>query len=682
MYGMLFQRVISDRSHLASYYTMPEAAALIAAMATPRPNDPVYSRNNISKYRVADFACGTGLLLLSVYKQLIFNHDASKPNARRKLSAGTLHKKIMEQCIVGLDVLPIAAHLTVSSLAMMFPTQIFDDTNVKTLPIGRRAGDSPTDTAKKGKTVDYRLGSCELIVPNRETLDQDVKPVSGKDVQDDWWDPKYMHHFVEDGSCDLVVMNPPFVGNTTHTGKHEGETMPAWAAFDTTYQDQKTMSKRATEIFRNTCSNGNAGIGTYFMVIADKKAAKDGTLAIVLPSTIAKGDAWKKTRKMMEDGYGDIVVVSIADRRITQKTRSFSSDTEMGEIILLGKKRSSLSGLERPRGLFVSLSRKPASALEAAWIGNAITSADSASVDRLESERGGTSLAMGDVRLGSMLTCPLEDLWFFVSVADPFMEQLAYGLGAGRHTKCKFADAGSLFKVGKGHRDIAGSGLRGPFIRMKIRGNPKYAALWNNVQKQQTRMVVPPDTQLEPKPDATDEYIDSIWKKASRVHINVNPRFNANSLVAAYTKRKVLGGSTWPSILMEERYEKPFVAWCNSSMGIVCYWLMAGKQQLGRGRASRSTIPYMQCPDFTKMDDADIADLSRIFDEYGKLTFDRINNLWKDETRIEMDSKIARVLGADLDLDDLRRRLCVEPSISGGESDKALFDGSAQYGPQ
>lgn len=53
---------------------------------------------------------------------------------------------------------------------------------------------------------------------------------------------------------------------------------------------------------------------------------------------------------------------------------------------------------------------------------------------------------------------------------------------------------------------------------------------------------------------------------------------------------------------------------------------------------------------------------------FGALRAKRLNrvmNLWKDETRIQIDGKVLKILGIDADLDALMRRLCREPAIHG-----------------
>ncbi|MDA8001150.1 MAG: hypothetical protein MPL62_07655 [Alphaproteobacteria bacterium] len=668
MYGKLLQKVIVDRDNLASYYTRPASAALISKLAIPGINHPVY-QGNIEEYKIADFACGTGLLLTSAYRQLLFNYEASFPN---KISINCLHKILMENCFIGLDVLPIATHLAVSSLAMMFPTEIFGDTKVKTIPIGLQ--DTKTIYVKKRNMKNkirkimkyYRLGSLDLIKNDNTTLLPSVKVVRGqKNSTDQPWSIEESHHRVSDESCNLIIMNPPFVRPTNHAGKHkekEGEekAAPAWAAFGASKEDQIEMGKLASKKFKETNAHGHAGLASYFIAVCDKKITKNGTMALIIPATISGSESWEKTRMLLKDNYR-ITVISIAKSQITAKERAFSSDTEMGEVMLIATKQSKKQSKTSPRGLFVSIFECPKSILDAQQIGDIIK--NSSGVDKLETGNGGTRLRIGNTQVGNMLDCPIKDNWMFVNVTDPILEQISYKI---YH---KLPTLRTIGKMGPDSQMFIGKRQGGPFTKSKINiklKNIKYPALWNNKQKEQMQIEVPPDMMLIPKKTAEKSHIDEMWNTASYVHININPRYTANRLIASYTTIPAIGGRTWPSVLIDKKYEKALVIWCNSTYGLLCYWSLTGKQQLGRGMTSRIAVLNLAIPNFKKMNKKDLDLMSKIYDKYHKTKLDRIKNLWKDEIRISIDNEIGNILNINLNMDEIRIRLCMEPSISGG----------------
>ena len=65
--GRIFQRLIADRKYLATFYTLPASAALLAQLAVNKMDRVEWGdADAIGKLRVADFACGTGALLSAV----------------------------------------------------------------------------------------------------------------------------------------------------------------------------------------------------------------------------------------------------------------------------------------------------------------------------------------------------------------------------------------------------------------------------------------------------------------------------------------------------------------------------------------------------------------------------------------------------------------------------------------
>ena len=74
--GRIFQTLIADRKYLATFYTLPASAALLARLAVAKMEGVDWSdAKAIGKLRIADFACGTGTLLSSVYEQIAARHE-------------------------------------------------------------------------------------------------------------------------------------------------------------------------------------------------------------------------------------------------------------------------------------------------------------------------------------------------------------------------------------------------------------------------------------------------------------------------------------------------------------------------------------------------------------------------------------------------------------------------------
>jgi hypothetical protein len=410
--GTVFQRLVADRKFLATFYTGPSAAALLAALALPKaPWGENYDR--VTDFAVADFACGTGTLLSAAYRRIcqLYEHAGGNSEA--------IHPHMMERGLVGADVMPMSVHLTASMLASAHPTVQFSGTRLFTLPYGRQP-----DRA-------YTLGSLDLLAEDRHiqplfrtSAPTQVMGMGQEEVQ--------QRLDIGVGECDLVIMNPPFTRPTNHEGLHSEIPNPAFAAFGADPEEQAQMAKLAKRLGRATCANGNAGVASYFIALADRMVGASGTVALVLPLTVLQGQSWQKARDLWCNEYKDIVVVAIAAAKSEDK--SFSADTGMGEVLLVARKR----GKCRPgtRGLFVTLTRRPRTAMEASELGRAIGLVAAADTKRRleDGPYGGTPVRVGDELVGEALECPLAvgAQWQGAGIADLALAQAAHELAQGR----------------------------------------------------------------------------------------------------------------------------------------------------------------------------------------------------------------------------------------------------------
>lgn len=179
LYGQTYQQIISDRKKLAAFYTRPPSAALLAAVSVP---DKWRDSESLRNVRVADFACGTGTLLHTVYRQLAANYEiaSGQPMA-------SMHSHMMANCLIGADVLPIATHLTAAVLSNTYPRQPYEQTRI----FQPRQG-----------TTDHKIGSLEWITESAK-LDESETHLTGVGEQGTSTPPAH-------GSCHVVIMNPPY----------------------------------------------------------------------------------------------------------------------------------------------------------------------------------------------------------------------------------------------------------------------------------------------------------------------------------------------------------------------------------------------------------------------------------------------------------------------------------------
>ena len=113
--GRMFQTLITDRKFLATFYTLPESACLLAELAVERLDVDWSDRAAIEGLRIADFACGTGALLSAAQRAVYRRYRRSGGDDK------DLHRPLMEHVLTGLDVMPAATHLTCSMLSQCPP---------------------------------------------------------------------------------------------------------------------------------------------------------------------------------------------------------------------------------------------------------------------------------------------------------------------------------------------------------------------------------------------------------------------------------------------------------------------------------------------------------------------------------------------------------------------------------
>ena len=526
--GRIFQRLIADRKYLATFYTLPASAALLARLAVAKLRgldwaDPAA----IGRLRIADFACGTGALLSAVYEQIASRHERTGGNP------ADLHPVMMEEVLYGCDVMPSAIHITGSTLSGVQPQARFGSSRLYTLPWGRQPDAS------------VKIGSLELLHSTRQLVLLNTSDPAKRTGSLGEETATHILADIPDEGFDLVIMNPPFTRATNHEGAHADVTNPAFAAFDATRDDQTAMGDRINAFGKHSCYHGNAGIASAFAGLAHAKLKPGGVLALVLPLTAAAGLSWQGFRQMLAQKYTDLTVLSIAASGMEM---SFSSDTGMAECLVIARKRRDAKSGDAPQAArFVSLTHRPQGFAQAAELARSIAAASD--IRHIEDgPYGGTRLTVGDELAGEMLTapCPTNGAqWGTVRLLDAALAQTAYALsdsslwlpGSPAAVQLKLAPLGVVGRLGLLSRDITGPPPRGPFTKAAASPTATYPALWNHDAKKETRMLCEPDSQLLVRPGMEAKAAE-VWTTASRVHLSLNFRFNSQPLAVAFTKQR------------------------------------------------------------------------------------------------------------------------------------------------
>ena len=672
--GQMFQRLIVDRKFLATFYTLPASATLLAELAASRLKVDWGDADAVARLRIADLACGTGMLLNAAYQSVRMRHrHHGKDDA-------ALHSAMMERVLFAADIMPAATHLTASVLSGAHPTVTFAGTCIATMPYGEQ----PSETGWP-----LSIGSLDLLAGGTarsvlgtgpgvqiDAFGTGRKQVRGKEEapNEDDADPHSVDLAHESG--DLLIMNPPF----TRPTNHESATVPvpSFAGFDTSQDEQKAMSSKLAKLRKaldSPAGAGNAGLASHFVDLAHVKTKPGGVIALVLPASFVQGGSWTAARALLDRHYTDLVVVSIAASGNTD--RAFSADTGMAEVLVVGTRKRDP---DSPSGdtLFVNLLRRPRSLAEGGTVAGAVCS--------LPTDRRSGRFRLGDLaEVGTFIRAPLAE-GGCAALREPALADAMLSLQKGllalpRTTDCPAIPVtrlGELGSRGKLHRDISGKHAdgtpRGPFDIFKARGMPIYPVLWSHDAETERTMVVAPRQEGVIREGLTEQAA-GIWQAtATRLHFTLDFQINSQSLAACLTPAKSIGGRAWPSFVAnQEEWEKPLAFWANSTLGLICFWWIGARQQQGRAILTISRLPNLPVLDLRRLSEAQISAAARAFDEFSGRELLPANEAYRDKVRHELDRVLlVDVLGLPAALLEplaaLRDAWCVEPTVHGGKT--------------
>ncbi len=685
--GVIFQRLIADRKFLATFYTRPAAAALLAGLAIPADRAPGGAEwgdeEQIAALQIGDFACGTGTLLSAAYQRISLLHELNGGDPR------ALHAPMMRNGLVGLDVLNIAVHLTAAALAGAHPDVPFDGECLLTMPYGGASAS---------------IGSLELLAEHvaPDMIDQAAAITAGGRKPEDVRD---LVNQVGHNKFDLVIMNPPFTRQGGQEADRVGIGNAAFAAFETDRKTQDAMQKRLRRVSSaERLGSGNAGVAAHFVDLALRKLRPGGTLAMVLPLSSMSGLSWEPVREAIRERCSTTTVVTISAEDTHE--RSFSADTGMAECLLVTRKRT-IDDRASDDATFAILNHQPASTSLGAEAAIQMDRAQRSSglgsiVDSIDQS---LPMGLGEQHFGSVVRAPIPKSgpWPMVGVTDQTLAQAAFALSNGAIVQVgQPATAGIPLEIVR-VRDIARVGPydldirsdltdgspRGPFKHVMPAQSPEptYPMLWAHDAPNERQLIVKPDSEGQIKSWPSDQpKIDKkaaeIWATATRAHYNRDLQFNAQSIIVAMTQQKCLGGRAWPSVMFtSSRHEYTFSLWCNSTLGLLLHWWVSNKTQAGRGTSSVTAIPNIPTLDTHALSDAQHAEAKRQFGllkDERFLPFDQID---EDPARAKLDRAIlVNVLGLpeslvadDGPIDLIRRKLAREPQIHGGKKSRVVF---------
>ena len=681
--GRLFGELIGDRKFLATFYTRPASASLLAELAVDRLEVDWSDPEAIAGLRVADMACGTGALLTAVYRRIVERHWVEGGDDTN------IHRSLMEEVMIGCDIMAAAVHLTAARLSGERPDIDYTGTKTWVMPYGK--------VADAQGVVGYRIGALDLLHSDAQKAlwGDGTMAVTARGEQ------AYTDAQIPAGSLDIAIMNPPFTRPTNHEAGHAEVPNPAFAGLGNDPQDQKAMSDSLAastgEIRGNKASHGNAGIASNFIDLAHAKLKPGGVLALILPASLISGTAWKGARRLLALQYEEIAVVSISGYGYeSSEGRAFSADTGMAEVIVLATKKAG-PATRASDVVHAILNSRPISPIAGVEIARAINA-----------RSGGSGLlAIGGQDTGLHAIAPFggDMEGNPVGVSNVGVVVAASEMATGRLTlaRHRVLEFPVLPLRGLGYRgwldrDISGKTPdeipRGPFDIVKLSKRVDHAqaswpVLWSHNHRAETTMCVLPCSQGVERSDLR-EYALVVWQGrpdlgefsvagATRLHINRDFQVNSQPMAACLTPKPAIGGRAWPSFQPtaedeseNENWEKALCVWLNTTLGLLGRWWVSNRQQKGRANLTVTTIGNIPTLDLRGISTEQVRALAAVFDQFEHQPMLPANEAYRDEARQQLDEAVlCGVLGLPDSilepLATLRLQWCAEPSVHGGK---------------
>ena len=284
--GTIFHDLIplETRKSVAAYYTNVLAAELLAWLA-------------IEDYRakVADFAVGSGGLLVASYRRKRFLIEQFRKFTQED------HRKFVEEDLLGIDVMPFAAHVAACHLALQAPEY---PTNKVKIAIW------DSTELKPGVRIPP-IASLGFVLSGQSTLDayisESPKVKGVVSLKDEISEEIPLEYF------DVIIMNPPFTRQ---------ERLPQ--------NYKKVLIERFSDY--KDYLHGQLGYYGYFIFLADRFLRNGGTLALVLPATVLRIQSCEGIRKLLTKKYKLEYIIT------TWYRSAFSESVRFREILLVAKK--------------------------------------------------------------------------------------------------------------------------------------------------------------------------------------------------------------------------------------------------------------------------------------------------------------------------------------------------------
>ena len=549
--GPLYHRILGSAKSDGAFYTNNLSANMLARLALAEDFIDWSDPGAVSNLRIIDPACGTGTLLMAALQTIKVRVAGSKEMNAEERNA--LHKRLVEDVLCGLDINQHGIQLAACNMTLGAPTVDYERMNLATMPHGPQ-GDGPP-----------KAGSLEILAAAEDALDLSTMTAPRRSLET--LDAAQVNESAEIRfplrNLDMVIMNAPFTANENRSRKYGEAGRKEMQRHELSIQEHV---ERRDSAARGVVSANS--IQTFFSPLADVLLSDtQGTLAMVIPTTVCTGTASAAQRKFLAERFHIETVVTSHDPR----RPNFSENTAIHESLLICRRRAGTNGSSDRPTRFVALRTMPSSSEEAIEAAEAIRTGDTGKWITVY-DQPGTRIREGNWR-------PCQFL-------DPELVGAAMQL---EHEKglVPLRDRYLLGPSGRRIRDA---------FRPVNSGAEGYRVFWGRSKDLRTTMEATPEQSVT---DKKETLAARYRNQAGHVLLAARFRTDSGRLLAIFSNSPAVG-SMWVPIQGQTTSldeAKALCAWCNSTLGALGFLNRRGTM-LTNPSFSQAELAMLRVPDF------------------------------------------------------------------------------------
>ncbi len=653
--GKVYHRVVGSPSlkkGLATFYTQIPAAYLLLYLAKPKLS------------RIADFACGSGTLLVAAYSAANSQYRMTLLQTGIDINPKEIeidfHSQFISSCYA-FDVLEYATQITALNLALHSPeTPIPEFSSIYTMPLGYREKDDSVS-----------LGSLELArgTPKFEQMMGYVTQVGLKKKRKSRELMKKLLHLEP---FDLIVMNPPFA-RTTGRGGREGGGMFGFMSDEhiraEVLKDYKIVRDEARRKLEGTArallkdtnldlllTGGDfspymniwqAGEGFLFLYFADLRLKNNGKICFVLPKSLLSGISWFLGRILLAAKYHlKYVIVSYEPNNY-----NFSESTSLSECMFVAEKTD--KHLEGEETTFVTVLKKPHTSIEAIALANRIDIREGNFIE------AGKSMAFLTTVKRRELLDNVDNWGRFVFLPNIELQDEVTNMLDG---KLKLGDRKEELPLTRMNNLIATIGVdRHRFVdtfqvvNKSVPGSMRM--LHGGEEEQRQTIATTPNAYILP---IIERGKAIFLEKAGQLLVPDRIRIDTAHVTSMLSNEPVLSNIFYTLKFKDESLDrmKVFCLWLNTTWGILT--ILASREETHGGFLSIKMSQWRLLPvlDIDVLEQAKVRALASVFDEFHDKDLGRIPEQYNSngsgrQLRAQLDLAFLRVMGIGATESDL-----------------------------